>query len=283
MPALNWDSAVRILMILIAAYIVVTMPEALFPRVKRRFTHRSYAEKGLSFGPDAADENTAEAVMKAADARYGSRLDIRLTKDSVPVVFSDATLERAAGDNRRIADLTFEELSGIPMLGDRRIEKLIDITKAMEERKDRAPILLNLHPDRDPKEEKEAFCRSVTEAFYEQRYFCAVESDDLDVLSFYAKNYSNIVRGQVLYPKEESGLPEKEYNIRMQMLRNMKTRPQFYDLPMNCYNFALRVQGIMGAFFIIRYAETNEERATLKKTYGVESVVFREGRPDPEF
>jgi glycerophosphoryl diester phosphodiesterase len=61
-----------------------------------------------------APENTLASFRKAIEDRAdGFELDVRLSKDGVPVVIHDATLLRTAGMNRRVADLTAEQLSRV--------------------------------------------------------------------------------------------------------------------------------------------------------------------------
>lgn len=58
-----------------------------------------------------APENTFAAFQKAIDAGAdGIEFDVRLSKDSIPVVVHDPTLKRLAKSERRVADLTAEEL-----------------------------------------------------------------------------------------------------------------------------------------------------------------------------
>lgn len=61
-----------------------------------------------------APENTRAAFRRAiADGADGIELDGRLSSDSIPVVVHDATLRRLAKIERRVADLTAEELSAV--------------------------------------------------------------------------------------------------------------------------------------------------------------------------
>jgi glycerophosphoryl diester phosphodiesterase len=52
----------------------------------------------------------AEALAVGAD---GIEFDVRLTRDGVPVVIHDSTLRRTGGLSRRVADLTWEEISKV--------------------------------------------------------------------------------------------------------------------------------------------------------------------------
>ncbi len=61
-----------------------------------------------------APENTIAAFRKAVDSGAdGVEFDVRLSKDGVPVVIHDATLTRIAGIDKRVADLTEDELSRV--------------------------------------------------------------------------------------------------------------------------------------------------------------------------
>lgn len=62
-----------------------------------------------------APENSLASFAAAAQAGYGIELDVQLTLDKQVVVVHDADLLRVAGDPRRIADLTYDELMRIPL------------------------------------------------------------------------------------------------------------------------------------------------------------------------
>lgn len=63
-----------------------------------------------------APENTLAAFRRAlADGAEGIEMDVRLARDSVPVVFHDATLRRTALREGRLSDFTSAELSKIPV------------------------------------------------------------------------------------------------------------------------------------------------------------------------
>lgn len=72
-------------------------------------------------------ENTLDAVAAAVDAGYAVECDVRLSRDGVPVVVHDETLERLAGRDVTVSALSADELadasvfetdSGIPRLTD---------------------------------------------------------------------------------------------------------------------------------------------------------------------
>ncbi|MBR6670931.1 MAG: glycerophosphodiester phosphodiesterase, partial [Ruminococcus sp.] len=72
------------------------------------FAHRGYTKKG-----DA--ENTLEAFESAIAEKMCIELDVRLTKDGVPIVFHDASLKRMTNNNLKLADINYGELKDIKM------------------------------------------------------------------------------------------------------------------------------------------------------------------------
>ncbi|MBW3081582.1 glycerophosphodiester phosphodiesterase family protein [Bifidobacterium saguinibicoloris] len=62
-----------------------------------------------------APENSLAAFAAACEAGYGIELDLQLTLDGQVVVVHDADLLRVAGDPRLVRDLTYDELTRIPL------------------------------------------------------------------------------------------------------------------------------------------------------------------------
>ena len=61
-------------------------------------------------------ENTMLAFERALDlGADGAEFDVQLTKDGIPVIFHDESLERITGDPRLIKDLTLSELQAFDL------------------------------------------------------------------------------------------------------------------------------------------------------------------------
>jgi len=73
------------------------------------------AHRGLHGG--GVPENSLPAFAAAVEAGYGAELDVRLSADDVPVVVHDATLERVAGHDGAVAELTVDELAELRLDG----------------------------------------------------------------------------------------------------------------------------------------------------------------------
>ncbi|MEW1720826.1 glycerophosphodiester phosphodiesterase [Streptomyces sp. NPDC093109] len=72
--------------------------------------------------PYHARENTLSSVRSARERGAGAvEIDVRLTRDGVPVLLHDSSLRRLWGHDRRLAELTYDELreltrGGVPTL-----------------------------------------------------------------------------------------------------------------------------------------------------------------------
>ena len=84
------------------------------------FAHRGAAVDGL--------ENSMAAFGRAVDLGYRYlETDVRVTRDGVPVVFHDATLDRVTDGRGRVADLTWAQLAGVRIGGREPVPLLEDV------------------------------------------------------------------------------------------------------------------------------------------------------------
>lgn len=70
------------------------------------FAHRGYIENGDG-------ENTLEAFERAIEKKMPIELDVRITKDRVPIVFHDANLKRLTGIAKKVSDAYYSEIKEI--------------------------------------------------------------------------------------------------------------------------------------------------------------------------
>lgn len=85
-----------------------------------------FAHRGVISG--SFPENSLGAFGECVFLRRGIELDVRITKDGVPVVFHDKTLKRMCGDGRRISACTYEELRTLRLLDtEEKIPSLEDV------------------------------------------------------------------------------------------------------------------------------------------------------------
>ena len=74
----------------------------------KTIAHRGYVEKGV--------ENSIEALEAAAKAGVDYvEMDVLMTKDNKFIVMHDYNLKRLAGINKKVQDMTYNELVGLPI------------------------------------------------------------------------------------------------------------------------------------------------------------------------
>jgi len=93
------------LILILIAYIFLIAPTR-----KRRYSlpKKGYAHRGL-WNKDLP-ENSLPAFKAAVDGGFGIECDVQLTKDGKPIIFHDDTLTRMCGVDRRVSELTLEEI-----------------------------------------------------------------------------------------------------------------------------------------------------------------------------
>ena len=77
----------------------------------KKYIEIKYAHRGLHDATRA--ENSLSAFRAAKEHGFGMEFDLRLSKDGVLVVCHDASLKRVAGIDKRVSDMTVEELASV--------------------------------------------------------------------------------------------------------------------------------------------------------------------------
>lgn len=109
------------------------------------------AHRGNAF---SAPENTLAALISAMEEKADcAEIDVRLTKDEVPVLMHDSSLLRTCGINKEISKLTYSQLSGLdagswfsPAF---KGEKIPTLLEALELCKDNMALMIEVKTDND--------------------------------------------------------------------------------------------------------------------------------------
>ena len=182
---------------------------AIMPRMVGRPNHELlmgwyYAHRGLHNNGTEAPENSMLAFRKAVEAGYGMELDVQLTKDRLPVIFHDDTLERICGVEGRIRDYSYEELQQFTLFkSGEQIPLLADFLKMVD---GRVPLVIEIKLG----ERAATICSIVDELLggYEGAY--CIESFDPRILRWYKKNRPEVIRGQL---SENFNRPQKKEGL----------------------------------------------------------------------
>ncbi len=222
---MNWN-AVIVLMILLAAYLFVILP-----RMRKRPDDTPlrgwfYAHRGLHDNKGEAPENSMAAFRLAVENGYGIEFDVQLTKDRIPVVFHDATLNRVCGVKGKVRDFTLEELQQFRLC--RSQEKIPLLTDVLNLVNGRVPLIIEIKKHEKAEVVAELADRIIRE--YKGAY--CVESFHPLVVRWYRKHRPEVIRGQLSGFLGKPGKAEPLHYILVHyLLTNVLCRPDFiaYD------------------------------------------------------
>ncbi len=159
------------------------------------FFGHMYAHRGLhgtrKSGEPLLPENSYTAIKHAADMGYGIEFDVHLTKDNVPVVFHDDTLNRICGVKGYLKDYTFEELRHFHLLGtEERIPSFEEVLKAVD---GRVPLIIEYKVEKNANR----LCSICDKILSNYKGPYCIESFHPLAVRWYKIHRPNIVRGQL--------------------------------------------------------------------------------------
>lgn len=179
------------LLAVILLYLLMIMPRMAGRPDATQLVGRLYAHRGLHDNAGDAPENSLRAFKKAVDAGFGIELDVQLTKDRIPVVFHDFTLERVCGVEGKLSRRTWQELQELSLCGtDQKIPKLEEVLELID---GKVPLIVELKIE----SADVSLCPAVDRLLSRYRGMYCIESfNPLGVL-WYRRNRRRVVRGQL--------------------------------------------------------------------------------------
>ncbi len=188
------------------------------------FTGVLYAHRGLHDNKSDAPENSMPAFKKAVDGGYGIECDVQLTKDNVPVIFHDFTLERVTGAKGKVIDYTYDELMQFNLCdSNEKIPKFEDFLKLVD---GQVPLIIELKIELYDL----SVCPVVDNMLRDYKGLYCIESFNPLGVHWYKKNHPEIMRGQLSdefhkdSPEEFKGIL---YFVLTNLLFNFITKPDF--------------------------------------------------------
>lgn len=212
-----------IFMCLVVLYMLAIMPRMIKKPLRAPLMGVLYAHRGLHDNKSDAPENSMPAFQKAVEAGYGIELDVQLTKDRVPVVFHDFTLDRMCGVSGKVADYTFEELQKLHLLQtEQKIPKFEDFLKLVE---GKVPFILELKVEMKDID----VCSKVSEMMKQYKGIYCIESFNPLVLRWYRKYDKGVIRGQLsdVFVKESKNAKAILHWTLENLIWNFITKPDF--------------------------------------------------------
>lgn len=208
------------------------------PRADRRrmapWRERWFAHRGLHDPESGVVENTMAAFEAARDAGYGMELDVHRTKDGKLCVFHDDDLLRMAGDPRRVARCTLEELQALPLGGvqDARIPAFQDVLRAVG---GKAPLLIELKNGPDNRK----LCAQVAALLEDYDGPFLIESFNPLIVAWFRFHAPRILRGQLVGPMSDYVAQVNQIGAFFMagLLGNFLGRPDFVAYDVNAPRF----------------------------------------------
>ena len=228
---------ILLILLVSAAVLAVLYLLAVMPRMTNRadirpFLGRLYAHRGLHDNASDAPENSLAAFRKAAEKGFGIELDVQLTKDLVPVVFHDFTLKRVCGVDKKVRELTFDQLQELRLCGsDQRIPSFDQVLRLV---KGRVPLIIEYKIEALDTRVCELGDRLLSD--YPGAY-CMESFNPLGVW-WYKRHRKEVFRGILSdnYVKNgDRAFPAIFYEILHNMLFNFLAKPDF--IAYNCRHY----------------------------------------------
>lgn len=258
MPGFVWF-LLAVVLAVFGLWVYLVCPR-LFCRPKMAgITACDYAHRGLHNAESNVFENTLPAFRAAVARGLGSELDVRLTKDGVPVVFHDSTLKRLFGPVEKVCDMTLEKLRTFRFPDGAKIPTLEEVLKEVA---GACPLLIELKTENDVSR----LGKAVTGLLDKYKGAYCVESFDPLALRWFRKHRPHVARGQLLtrFKPEDADVPRPLFFAAENLLSGFLSRPDFiaYDW-LHRQNFSLRF-----AKKLFRFPEFNwtvKDRTTYSK------------------
>lgn len=172
-------------------YLMMIMPRMTGRPDAAPFRNWLYAHRGLHDNASDAPENSLRAFRKAMEAGFGIELDVQMTKDGVPVVFHDYTLERVCGVEGKVYQRTYEELQQLSLYGtDQRIPRFEDVLKMVD---GKVPLIVELKIEATDV----SVCTAADRLLSEYKGMYCIESFNPLGVFWYRRNRRKVVRGQL--------------------------------------------------------------------------------------
>lgn len=212
------------ILILITLYLLAIMPRLRNKPDMSTLMGVHYAHRGFHGDKDIAPENSLAAFQLAIENNFGIEFDVQLSKDNIPVVFHDFTLNRVCGVDKRVRDLTFDELRMLTLYDSDQLIPLL--TEVLDLVNGQVPLIVEYKlPGNNTK-----VCELGNEILKDYEGVYCIESFNPLALSWYKKNRPEVIRGQLStkFTGKKGSAPSKVLNFALEnLLLNFLSKPDF--------------------------------------------------------
>jgi len=195
------------------------------------YLERPIAHRGLH--NKEVPENSMAAFSKAIENNYSIELDVHLSKDGIPVVFHDESLERMTGSRGKVSQYILSSLKKLTL--EETEERIPTLNEVLEFVDGRVPIIVELKVTHH-NGELEA---QVMKSLYQYKGDFAIQSFNPLTLRWIREHYPNTVLGLLTtsdFSSTELGLGKKK--VLQYMAFAPIIRPDYIGLDYKTFNIA---------------------------------------------
>ena len=210
---------------IIALYIFLTLPRV-FDSANMDLLKIDYAHRGLHNSD--APENSLSAYSRAIEQGFGIEIDVQLSSDGKIFVFHDENLKRMCGCEKKLSELTSDELKAFKLAGTN--ESIPTLDEVLELVDARVPLLIEIKYYSRTKE----LCELLATRLDSYIGSFAVQSFDPRVLRYFKKKRPKFARGQLVGKMKikKGDNPFIAFLLR-HLLLNFLSRPDFISIQSN--------------------------------------------------
>lgn len=249
---------------------------AILPRWRRNtnpFDQVLYAHRGLHSGDSSVPENSLAAFRRAREAGYGVELDVQFSADRQIVVFHDNTLKRMCGIDRRVDELTYDELRQLSLLGsDQYIPLLSEVLTEL----DGTPLLCEFKAMRSYTDT--SLCTATLPLLQAYKGPVCIESFNPFMVGWFQKYAPNIVRGILSKRFEKGEVTPVLRGLLSSLMGNFLCRPDFIAYQhTDRTQFFFRLCRLFGPMTMAWTVRSAAEEAAAKEVF--DTVIFESYLP----
>ena len=264
---------------LIALLLFCTASGKMSPEAKvtaKEFFGLNCAHRGLHTKDQKIPENSLTAFIEAYKCGYGIELDVQLSKDNQAIVFHDFDLKRACGIDELVRNLTWLELSELPLFGtSENIPLLTDVLKVTGD----SPIIIELKPTRGSYVK---LCEITLDILRKHGASWCIESFDPRIVAWFRKNAPDVLRGQLSStPKKFEDIPKMAVFFVGHLLTNFMSRPHFIAYRADPHPFTMRFCQLFNPMNVVWTLAPDVDIEYYERRN--DTVIFEYYKPTPRY
>ena len=263
-----------LLALVFSVWVFLTAPKIRHKRMEKykavRFAHRGLHGKDVP-------ENTLAAFRRAVNAGFGIELDIRLSREGELVVFHDVSLKRAAGIDKKVIELSKEELNNTRIFGSSyTVPAFKDVLSLVG---GKVPLLVEIKSGPGEYGVAERFLEEISG--YTGDYIA--ESFNPKALRTVKRKRPDIPIGilSAEFSKDEKYRGNIAYKFLERLRFNFFARPDFIAYDHKGYKvLALRALRFIYRVPTVAWTVTSKEEEALARGRGFDTVIFENYIPE---